>query len=412
MSSQDHDVPLLAAQPIFDRHQRVYGVELLYRDDLDQSALDVGEDRATAEVIFNFCAGVSEQVEQYRAPAFINVSASFIQSGAFLPVAPERVIVELVERITPCPELVACVRNWYRQGFRFALDDFAFEDNWNPLLPYTSIIKVDVSQTTYEEAVRQKRKLNGLEMMWLAERIEDEAEHERYFTAGFDLFQGYFFARPSPIYGRKMHPSGLQLIRLMSELSRVEREMFGLHWHLDRLVQIISEDPHLAVKLLKIANSTFYRSHAKISSIRQVILRFGISHLKKWVVLFGLLEFNAIEHARLVLIRANVCERLVRARHYPGCDYSRAYLVGLLSGVDLLYDVDPQQFILQLQIDDSIRNAVLSRRGELGRVIGDVLETERRLIQNEAIDRISPHFLDAFRNARHEVAGMLREARG
>lgn len=412
MSSQDHDVLLLAAQPIFDRHQRVHGVELLYRDDLNQSAVEVGEDRATAEVIFNFCAGVSEQAEQFRAPAFINVSASFIQSGAFLPLPPDRVIVELVERITPSEELVACVRNWYRQGFRFALDDFVFEADWNPLLPYTSIIKVDVSQTRYQDVVRHKRKMSGLELLWLAERIEDETEYERYFSAGFDLFQGYFFARPSPIYGRRMHPSGLQLIRLMSELSRVEREMFGLHWNLDRLVQIIAGDPHLAVKLLKIANSTFYRSQAKISSIRQVILRFGITRLKKWVVLFGLLEFSAIEHARLVLIRANVCEKLVRARYYHGCDSSRAYLVGLLSGVDLLYGVDPQQFIPQLQIDDSIRNAVLSRRGELGRMIGDVLETERRLIQNERIDQISPSFLEAFRNARTEVARMIQEARG
>lgn len=412
MNNQDRDVLLLAAQPIFDRQHRVYGVELLYRDDLNQSVLDVGEDRATAEVIFNFCAGVSAQAEQYRAPAFINVSASFLHSGAFLPVEPSKVIIELVERITPSPALVACVARWYRQGFRFALDDFAFQDEWNPLLPYTSIIKVDVAHTPYQDLRKHKQRLSGRDLLWLAERVEDEAEYGRYIDAGFDLFQGYFFARPSPIYGRKMQPSGLQLMRLMNELSRVEREIFGMHWNLDRLIQIISEDPHLAVKLLKIANSAFYRSQAKISSIRQVILRFGISHLKRWVVLFGLLELSAIEHARLVLIRANVCENLIRARCYLGCDPSRAYLVGLLSGVDLLYQVDPRQFIAQLQIDESIRSAVLSRRGELGRMLQEVLEAERRLIQNDDIDSIPRPFLEAFRSAREDVSRMIDEARG
>lgn len=412
MSAQDREVVLLAAQPIFDRQHRVYGVELLYRDNLNQSALDVGEDRATAEVLFNFCAGVGEQAEQYRAPAFINVSDSFLQSGAFLPVEPDKVIIELVERITPSPALVACVARWYREGFRFALDDFAFHDTWNPLLPYTSIIKVDVSQTTHQESLRHKQRLAGHDLLWLAERVEHESEHRRYVDAGFDLFQGYFFARPSPVHGRRMEPSGLQLMRLMGELSRVEREIFGLHWNLDRLIRIISEDPHLAVKLLKIANSAFYRSQAKISSIRQVILRFGLSHLKRWVVLFGLLECSAIEHARLVLIRANVCEKLVRSRYYLGCEPSRAYLVGLLSGVDLLYGVDPGQFIAQLQIDESIRSAVLMRCGEMGRMLREVLEAERRLIQKDRIDRMDARFLATFRSARDDVSRMIHEARG
>lgn len=412
MSQQDNDVILLAAQPIFDRHHRVSGVELLYRNEAQQSALEVGEDRATAELLFNFCTGVSEQAEQFRAPAFINVTASFLQSSVFLPISPDKVVIELVERIEPTPELVNSIRRWHHEGFRFALDDFAFDSSWEPILRYASIIKVDVSQITYEEAVQRKRELRDLDVLWLAERVEDEADRNRYFEAGFDLFQGYFFARPSPVYGKKMNPSGLQLIRLMSELSRAEREVFGTHWSLDRLVRIISEDPHLAIKLLKIANSTFYRSRVKIANIRQVILRFGISNLKKWVMLFGLLEFSAIENARLVLVRASVCEQMVRARLHMGFDPARAYLAGLLTGVELLYDVEPRQFINQLRIDDHIRNAVLWHKGDLGRLIAEVLDAEHKLIQRQDIDRIDPCLLQAFQEAGQVVSRMIQEARG
>ncbi len=411
MTDQVDDVILLAAQPIFDRHHRVGGVELLYRNEHAQSALDVGEDRATAEVLFNFCTGVSEQAAQFRAPAFINVSSSFLQSNAFLPISPDRVVIELVERIKPTAQLIHAVRHWHSQGFRFALDDFEFDASWWPLLRYASYIKVDVAQTPFEEAIRRKQELANFDVLWLAERVEDETERNRYYDAGFDLFQGYFFARPSPVYGKKMHPSGLQLIRLLSELSRAEREVFGVHWSLDRLVQIISEDPHLAIKLLKIANSTFYRSRVKIANIRHVILRFGISNLKKWVMLFGLLEMSAIENARLVLIRASVCEQMVRARLYAGFDPARAYLAGLLTGVELLYDVAPQQFINQLQLDDVIRDAVLEHRGELGRLIGDVLKAEECLLQRRDIDRIEPRLLLAFQESVQLVSRMISEVR-
>ena len=44
---------LLASQPIFDRQGSVYAVELLYRNDLHQSAMDVGDTRATSELIFS-----------------------------------------------------------------------------------------------------------------------------------------------------------------------------------------------------------------------------------------------------------------------------------------------------------------------------------------------------------------------
>lgn len=412
MSQEDQGVVLLAAQPIFDRHHRVSGVELLYRNEAQQSALEVGEDRATAELLFNFCTGVSEQAEQFRAPAFINVSASFLQSRSFLPISPDKVVIELVERIEPTPELIASIRHWHRQGFRFALDDFEFGASWNPILEYASIIKVDVSQIRYEDAVRRKRELSGLDVMWLAERIEDEADRNRYFDAGFDLFQGYFFARPSLVYGRKMKPSGLQLLRLISELSRAEKDAFGIQFSLKRLVQIISEDPHLVIKLLKIANSSFYRSQIKIANIRQVILRFGISNLKKWVMLFGLLEFSAIENARLVLIRASVCERMVRARLPAGMGSGRGYLAGLLTGVALLYDVDSTQFINQLPIDEHIRNAVLLQQGELGQLVAEVLDAEHKIIQKLDINGIDPDLLRAFQEAAEEVSHMIQEARG
>ncbi len=226
---------LLAAQPIYDRDNRMSGVELLYRNDAGQSALEVGEHKATNELLFNFCTGVSEQVPTYRCPAFVNVSKSFLLSGTFLPVDPSRIVVELVERIDPTPQVIEAVERWRAKGFTFALDDFDFKPEWEPLLQSVSIIKVDISQTPLEQAVAYRQRLAGYPIRWLAERIETGEQYQLWRDAGFDLFQGYFHARPRLIRGRKLSPAALNLARLIGLLFATEPDI-------DRITDTLS--PH------------------------------------------------------------------------------------------------------------------------------------------------------------------------
>ena len=53
---------LLASQPIFDIHDDIYGVELLYRSDSGLGALDVGDEVATAEVVYHLNTAIMQRV--------------------------------------------------------------------------------------------------------------------------------------------------------------------------------------------------------------------------------------------------------------------------------------------------------------------------------------------------------------
>jgi len=210
----DTPATLLASQPIYDREGRVAAAELLFRNDLEQNVTEVGEERATSQLLYNLCTGITDQVAHSGIPVFLNVSADFLLSRAFLPVPPRQVVIELVERIEPTPEVIESVAHWSRQGFRFALDDFEFAASWDPLLAYADIIKVDVLGADPEQVLARKAALAHLPVRWLAERIETREEYELYRAAGFDLFQGYFFARPRTVLGTALPPSTLQLARL------------------------------------------------------------------------------------------------------------------------------------------------------------------------------------------------------
>lgn len=393
---------LLAAQPIYDRDTRVAAVELLYRDDLDRSAMDIGEARATSELLVNLCTGITEQVDHYRKPAFINVSADFLLSRAFLPIDPAHVVIELVERIRPDADFIDAVAAWHNRGFRFALDDFEFGDDWRPLLEYASVIKVDVLTTPLEKALEQRERLSLPECRWLAERVESEAVRNAYMEAGFELYQGYFLAKPITIYGKKLNAAAMHLTRVLGALYNKDPDM-------NVIMDLINADPGLAMGLLKVVNSPLFRTRQPITSVQGVVLRLGLDNLRRWVVLIASGRSGSTEVARMVLTRAKFCLELCGTRKYAEINPDQAFLVGLLSGADLLLAVEAESFLREIDVGDEVRRAVLNQDGKLGLLLNKAVRIERAIAMKEPLDRFIPESLQLFHNVQIRVQQLLNE---
>ncbi|WP_404471748.1 HDOD domain-containing protein [Vreelandella venusta] len=394
---------LLASQPIYNRSNEVHAVELLFRNDLNQSAMDVGDTRATSELLFNLCTGITDQTEHYHSPAFINVSGDFLLSQGFLPIDPNLVVIELVERMEPTEELVAAVARWHEQGFRFALDDFEFTPAWDELLKFASVIKVDVCVFSPEQVAEHQKRLSHLDCLWLAERVEDEATRSVYMNMGFDLFQGYFFAKPAIIFGKKLTPAALHLARLLSALYTSEPDV-------DELAGIISADPGVAVSLLKVINSPIYRSSSRITSVKEVVLRLGINNLRRWVALVAVVNAASPQGARIILARAQACQELSIRAHSKSVDPSQAFLVGLLSGVDVLLGVDRHAFLENLCISEEVQNALNGFVGPLGKNLQIVIDVERAVQMKDKLHEIDHQLLTLYRHASESVQLLLDDA--
>ena len=367
---------LFASQPIYDRHNIIYAHELLYRNDSGFTAFDVGEDMATTELIYNLCTGIAEHVEHFKQPVCINVSAEFLLSKAFLPINPEFVIIELVERIVPSPEIIRAVRAWVDAGFRFALDDFEFLSAWRPLLEMATIVKVDIEQITLAETSKRYRQLTHLDILWLAERIEDEHSYHAFRNLGFDLFQGFYLAKPKIIEGTKL-PSGA------IEYSRIIDKLFQHEPDVEELAAALKADPTLLMNLLRIANSPYYGSRRKIESVKEVIMLIGIEPLRKWVLLITALQHCEAEQARIVLTRAFMCSDLAHENLHS--EYAnKAFLAGLLAGSDVLLGVNKAAFVSQLNVADEILQAVVNYQGKLGELLQRIERFEYDLAMKKA----------------------------
>lgn len=385
---------LLAAQPIFDRQDSTHGVELLYRNDLGEGALDVGENVATSELIYHLSTAVIARTNLLRVPAFINVSTELLLAQPFLPLPPDRVVIELVERITPTPTLIDAVRRLHDQGFRFALDDFAFTPEWDPLLSLMSYIKVDITSLPITTVERHRTRLDHLDVRWIAERVETREEHDAYLALGFDLFQGYFYARPAPVYGKKIPPATLQATRLLSQLMQPEPNTV-------EIASLIESDPQLAIKLTRIAHSAYYRCHGAIISVQGIVIRLGFYQLSSWVTLFGLLDHAHSQYAPLALTRAKACEGLAQQEQLNG---QTAYFIGLLSSVGLLIGIPSDEFLADLEVEPTVREAILLRQGAYGSLLDRIEETERRHAQRQPVrNNEEERLLDLYHRA-HQAA--------
>ncbi|PHR66010.1 MAG: intracellular signaling protein [Idiomarina sp.] len=371
---------LFASQPIYDRNNEIYAHELLYRHENGISAFEVGDSVATSEVLYNLCTGLLDYVEHVKLPICVNVSTEFLLSGLFLPLAPNHVIVELVERIEPTAEIIDAIKRWVDKGFRFALDDFEFQESWTPLLEYASIIKVDIERTPFEVAQQRFEELNHLNALWLAERIEDEATYEQYKALGFDLFQGYFLAKPTHVEGKRV-PSAAA-----TQLTLVINQLFSDEPELYEIVAALQTDPVLVVNLLRIANSPYYGLTRKIESLKEVVMLLGLEPLRKWVLLIVSVKGQAPTKTKLVLTRAYMCSELARKKDPFNRLSGPAFLVGLLSGSDVLLGIDKDTFLEDLHISENVREAVLQQTGELGNYLTQILNFEYDLAMKNELE--------------------------
>jgi c-di-GMP-related signal transduction protein len=83
-----------------------------------------------------------------------------------------------------------------------------------------------------------------------------------------------------------------------------------------------------------------------------------------------------IEACRLVLLRAKACELLCRQSTELADYVSSAFLVGLVSGVEILLKISSRDFIAQVNLSDSVNHGVLRGEGELGLILRAVCDFE------------------------------------
>lgn len=238
---QKDDV-LLARQPIYDANKEIYGYELLFRDNEQNAANILCDLSATSNVLLNLFTESDLQFVTGGAPAFVNFSGELLMERPIFD--PHSIVIEILEHVKITPSFIKRVIELKKISYTLALDDVVRAPQYKPLLPYIDIVKVDILGQTLSDIQNTVDYLKPFDLTLLAEKVETHKEFEACKAMGFQLFQGYFLAKPEIMHGQKLATNQIAVLGLVAELQDPTTDV-------KRISDIISQDPVISYKLLR-----------------------------------------------------------------------------------------------------------------------------------------------------------------
>ncbi|TPH17929.1 EAL and HDOD domain-containing protein [Litorilituus lipolyticus] len=354
-----------ARQPILDKNKKLFAYELLFRDSLDNVFPDVDGDEATSKMIeaSQFNMGISEFTGS--KPAFINFTQETLTQGYAEMLAPEEVVIEVLETVKPGKKLLAQCKELHRKGYTIALDDYEHQSVWGHFYPYIKIIKIDIQSSSLDE-IKQviTATKDHTHIQLLAEKVETYEEYNQLLQMGFEYFQGFFFAKPEVVKTKTLSPSQLAMAELLYETSKTELD-------LNSITSVFERDVSLSYKLLRYANSAIFRRRNEISTIKQALVILGSGELKRFLGLMFAVTANPdkpTELIKLAMTRAKFCE-LVAQDIRSEIDVSIAFLTGLLSMIDAILDESMESIMEKLPLAQDIKDPLLTKKGPMAALI-------------------------------------------
>jgi EAL and modified HD-GYP domain-containing signal transduction protein len=272
----------------------------------------------------------------------------------------DAVMLEILETVSPDEAVVARVRELRGRGFQFALDDIVeLDTSYDELLTLVEVVKVDL-QPLDEAAIRrivERVRPSGAKL--LAEKVDSKAQMEFCRALGFELFQGYYFARPTIIAGKKMDHSQLALMRLTSLLLEDADTI--------EIEEIFKQEPGLTVNLLRLTNSVASGVRTRITSLRHAISVLGRRQLQRWLQL--LLFANpqgggASPLLQLAATRGRLMELLAEKLRGKTPELpEQAFMTGIMSLMPALLGQDIDDILAQLPVAPAMGLALSDERG-------------------------------------------------
>jgi EAL and modified HD-GYP domain-containing signal transduction protein len=383
-ASLDHaNLPLrvrdffLGRQPVLDRNQALYGYELLFRSAAQDEGASAaagspaagspGGLPATAAVIAHAAQlGLARAIGD--AACFLNVDREVLFSDIFAFLPRERTVLEIVGSMDPDDAVLARLKELSGHGFRFALDGIDGDSaRLQRLLPLAAFVKLDLRSTHRDALPALVARLQGMGKTVIAEKVETRDEYHACLDAGFDYFQGFYFARPAVLGGRKLSPSQATLLALMtlvtSDVDNVDIE------------RAVKRDVTLALNLLRLINTPAVGARQRIESVSHALIVLGRRQLQRWLQIMLYAEPGSRGHNQTPLLmlattRGRLMELLAQ-RLRPGQRFlgDIAFTVGIMSLMDVLFCIPMADIVDQIPVSDEIRQALLKREGFFGELL-------------------------------------------
>lgn len=381
----------IGRQPIRGREQQLLAFALALQDGLIARE---GDPEAVDPTLADaFTAPESSQpLGPYRA--FLQVDRDFLMSDLIESLPPALVVLKLNAGIAPTADVVARCQALRDKGFALAIHDTAdTEAAAVPFLALAEIIAVDLFTADTTALAARVGQLRTGDKKLLAQNVETASQLKLCQSLGFDLYQGYFFARPALNLSQKLKPAQLSLMRLLA-LAMEDADTREIE-------NAFKHEPGLTLDLLRLTNSAANGLSTRITSLRHAISVLGRRQLQRWLQLLIYANADAGKSPKdahtispllqLAATRGRLMELLAECVQAGNREFAdQAFMVGILSLMPTLLGIAMPEILAQLPFAQRVGLALTERTGQLGQLLSLVEATEHadRDALDEAMRRL------------------------
>lgn len=352
----------IGRQPVFDRERKILGYELFCQDSPKFMAAEVEDGlSASAKILVGLLNNLDSAWLPEGKQVFINVDIAMLLDPDFLALLPDgRVALDIYGKASVTPELLAACDGLRARRIGLALDDAGLLQEDDALLGKADFFKVDVNEHDATQLFEMLGRLEKFPARRVAKKVETGRDFKFCHDAGFNCFQGYYFARPETVSEKAINPGQMNLTELLN--------LVGRNAEAAEIEAVFKRDPVLMVKLLGYINSPAMGLSRKVTAIPQALVLVGYRQLYRWVALLLYTAGSSVIAPALtltVLTRSRFIELLGKA-NLPRQEQDNLFIVGMLSMLGIILETSLENVVEKLRVPESISQALLKREGVYG----------------------------------------------
>ena len=304
-----------------------------------------------------------------KKTAYLRLSQLMLDNNFYELFLKDRLVLEIPTTLLADPVTLQQCMRLKRLGYTIVLSGFLYEEENEELFNFADILRFDINSDADEIAYTVK-KAHERGKRVMADSVEEQEHFEFARSLDIDYVRGGFFSKPvleTKRSGGPMIKTFLQILALL----------YSPEPNIEYISAVISTDPVLTIKLLKVINQLCADKGNTVSTVRQALVMLGIDRLKEWIYLVGLQRLNRnspAEILRLALFRARFCERISRnSGGSVGSRSNEVYLMGLISIVTGSSDEEAlSKALADLPVSQEIKDGIIGDG-----IFGDIFRLSR-----------------------------------
>ncbi len=358
----------LGRQPVLNRNEVLIGYELLFRATGEDALTRESSSAVSSELVCSAFAELSLPDVLGRVRTFINVNPHFLDNDA-IELLPKHMVVFALDAATlDDPSVLERCRELKAAGYNFSITNIRDAASvQNGKADFASYLKVNLKDLPPQQIQSVASDLKTTRMCLIAGDVETQTQLEFCSLIGFELFQGYYFAKPSLVEGRSLDPSTLGVFKII--------QLLAADAETPELEEAFRKEPALVINLMRLTNSVGVGARSRVTSVRQAIATIGRRQLQRWLQLLvlsrsGEPDVNRNPRMQYAALRARFME-LLAERLYPK-EHSLpdlAFIAGLMSLIPGALGMKMTDILDKIGLPDEVRLALLSGDGHLGHVL-------------------------------------------